>query len=179
MHYGRWLECEPESVREFSAAAYYFGRDLEKRAQGSGRLDRHQLGRDAAESYTSLAALDAEPSLRHYAERAPPRPRFEMDKKLAAPSTPTVLYNSMTHPLIKFPVRGRLVPGRIERPRPTNTAPYPVMIKDWRARWKSELPFMGVQLAPFQDDNSNGVRYAERATRSCTRRRCCRRSAWR
>jgi sialate O-acetylesterase len=38
---------------------------------------------------------------------------------------------------------------------------YPTMIKDWRARWKSDLPFIGVQLAPYWDGNVNGVRYAE------------------
>jgi sialate O-acetylesterase len=35
------------------------------------------------------------------------------------------------------------------------------MIKDWRARWGTELTFVGVQLAPYWDGNSDGVRYAE------------------
>ena len=34
------------------------------------------------------------------------------------------------------------------------------MIKDWRARWKSDFPFIGVQLAPFVGGKS-GVDYAE------------------
>jgi sialate O-acetylesterase len=164
VHFGRWLECEPASVQEFSAVAYYFGRDLEKALKVPVGLIVTSWGGMPAESYTSLAALDAEPSLRHYAERARAAARrFEMDKKPAPPSTPTVLYNAMTHPLIKFPVKGAIwYQGESNAPRAFEYRTlYPAMIKDWRARWKSELPFMGVQLAPFRDDNSDGVRYAE------------------
>ena len=125
VHYGKWLECEPASVQEFSAVAYYFGRDLEKAAQGAGRADRDQLGRDAGEAYTSLEALDAEPSLKHYADRARAAAKqFEMDKKPVAPNTPTVLYNAMIHPLHQVPGEGRdLVPGRVER-RPGVRVPH-------------------------------------------------------
>jgi sialate O-acetylesterase len=164
VHYGRWLKCEPASVLEFSAVAYYFGRDLEKALKVPVGLIVTSWGGMPAESYTSLAALDAEPSLRHYAERArTAMRRFEMDKKPVAPNMPTVLYNSMVHPLIKFPVRGAIwYQGESNAPRAFEYRTlYPVMIKDWRARWKSELPFMGVQLAPFWDGNSDGVRYAE------------------
>jgi sialate O-acetylesterase len=35
------------------------------------------------------------------------------------------------------------------------------MIQDWRKRWGNEFAFLGVQLAPFWDGNSEGVRYAE------------------
>jgi sialate O-acetylesterase len=36
------------------------------------------------------------------------------------------------------------------------------MIQDWRAQWKQgDFPFLFVQLAPYWDGDSNGVRYAE------------------
>src|SRR5262249_42236688 len=37
---------------------------------------------------------------------------------------------------------------------------YPTMIKDWRARWKNDLPFIGVQLPPYWGGNVNGGRHA-------------------
>ncbi len=166
VHYGKWLECEPASVQEFSAVAYYFGRDLEKALKVPVGLIVTSWGGMPCESYTSLEALDAEPSLKYLADKARAAAKqFEMDKKPVAPSTPTVLYNAMTHPLLKFPVKGAIWyqgesnAGRAYEYRTL----YPAMIKDWRARWKSELPFIGVQLAPFGNgkNNSNGVTYAE------------------
>ena len=65
VRYGKWLECEPASVQEFSAVAYYFGRDLEKALKVPVGLIVTSWGGMPAESYTSLEALDAEPSLKY------------------------------------------------------------------------------------------------------------------
>lgn len=163
VHYGKWLECEEASVQEFSAVAYYFGRELEKKLQVPVGLIANSWGGMPCEAYTSLEALDAEPSLKHYADRARTAAKqFEMDKKPVGSNTPTVLYNALIHPLLKFPVKGAIWyqgesnAGRAYEYRTL----YPTMIKDWRARWKSELPFVGVQLAPFKG-GASGVDYAE------------------
>jgi sialate O-acetylesterase len=163
VHYGKWLECEQASVQEFSAVAYYFGRDLEKALKVPVGLIANSWGGMPAEAYTSLEALDAEPSLKYYADRARTAAKaFEAEKKNPAPNAPTALYNSMIHPLIKFPVKGAIWyqgesnAGRAYEYRTL----YPTMIKDWRARWGTELPFVGVQLAPFRG-GASGVDYAE------------------
>lgn len=163
VHYGKWLPCEPENVQEFSAVAYYFGRDLEKALKVPVGLIVNSWGGMPAEAYTSLEALDAEPSLKHYADRARTAAKqFEADKKPVGPSTPTVLYNALVHPLLKFPVKGAIWyqgesnAGRAYEYRTL----YPAMIKDWRTNWKNELTFVGVQLAPFRG-GASGVDYAE------------------
>jgi sialate O-acetylesterase len=166
VNYGRWLECEPEAVQEFSAVAYYFGRDLEKALKVPVGLIVTSWGGMPAEAYTSLEALDAEPSLKVHADKARAAAKqFEADKKPVAPNSPTALYNAMTHPLIKFPVKGAIwYQGESNASRADEYRTlYPTMIKDWRARWKSDLPFVGVQLAPYGNgkNNSNGVTYAE------------------
>ena len=101
---------------EFSAVAYYFGRDLENALKVPVGLIVTSWGGMPCESYTSLEALDAEPSLKYFADRArAAAKKFEMDKRPAPPNTPTVLYNAMTHPLLKFPGEGGdLVSGRVE-----------------------------------------------------------------
>jgi sialate O-acetylesterase len=163
VHYGKWLPCDPASVQEFSAVAYYFGRDLEKALKVPVGLIVNSWGGMPCEAYTSLEALDAEPSLKHYADRARAAAKqFEADKKPAGPGTPTVLYNALVHPLLKFPVKGAIWyqgesnAGRAYEYRTL----YPTMIKDWRTRWGGDFPFVGVQLAPFQGGKS-GVDYAE------------------
>jgi sialate O-acetylesterase len=166
VHYGKWLECKPAAVQEFSAVAYYFGRELEKNLKVPVGLIVTSWGGMPAEAYTSLEALDAEPSLKYYADRARAAAKqFEMDKKPAGPNTPTVLYNALTHPLLNFKVRGAIWyqgesnAGRAYEYRTL----YPTMIKDWRTRWGGDFPFVGVQLAPFGNgkNNSGGVTYAE------------------
>ena len=65
---------------------------------------------------------------------------------------PTLLYNSMVHPLIPFAIKGVLWyqgeanAGRAYQYRKA----FPLMIKDWRTQWKQgDFPFYFVQLASF------------------------------
>ena len=87
VHCGRWLECEPDAVQEFSAVAYYFGRDLEKALKVPVGLIVTSWGGMPCEAYTSLEALDAEPSLKHYADKAARRRRSS--RKTRSPSRRT------------------------------------------------------------------------------------------
>ena len=161
--YGKWLECEPAAVQEFSAVAYYFGRDLQKTLDVPVGLIATSWGGTVCEAWTSLEALDAVPSLKYLAERARTAAKqFETDKKQPNQNSPTALYNGMIHPLIRFPVKGAIWyqgesnAGRADEYRIL----FPTMIKDWRAQWQKELPFLAVQLAPFRG-GAGGVDYAE------------------
>ena len=166
VHYGQWLECKPGAVQEFSVVAYYFGRELEKHLKVPVGLIATSWGGTVCEAWTSLEALDAEPGLKYLADRARVAAKqYEMGRGPLGPNTPTVLYNAMIHPLLKFPVKGAIWyqgESNTLRAHEYRTL-FPTMIKDWRARWKSELPFLSVQLAPFGNgkNNSNGVTYAE------------------
>jgi len=64
-----WQACAPESAESFSAVAYYFGRDLRAALGVPVGLIQTAWGGTPAQAWTSKAALDAEPSLRHYGER--------------------------------------------------------------------------------------------------------------
>lgn len=77
----------------------------------------------------------------------------------------TAIYNAMIAPLIPYGIRGALWyqgetnAGRSYQYRRT----FPLMIEDWRARWKEEFPFYFVQLSsygPYQDSNE-GSGWAE------------------
>jgi sialate O-acetylesterase len=66
---GTWQECSPETARNFSAVAYFFGRDLEKALHVPVGLIHTSWGGTPAESWTSQPFLDQEPALKHYAEQ--------------------------------------------------------------------------------------------------------------
>lgn len=69
----------------------------------------------------------------------------------------TLLYNAMIAPLIPYAMQGAIWyqgesnAGRAFQYRKS----FPLMISDWRNRWKTEFPFLFVQLASFKADNGN------------------------
>ena len=101
----KWEECSPKTVGTggwagFSAAAYYFGRDLHKALKVPVGLIHTSWGGTPAELWTSKKSLEAEPML----------------KGMAGQGENSQLYNGMIAPLIPFAIRGAdLVSGRSQR----------------------------------------------------------------
>lgn len=206
-HFTKWVECGPETVGSFSAVAYHFGVKLEKELGVPVGLIHTSWGGTPAEAWASVEALDADPALKHYADRAralaaqhaAAKASFDPAKAKAAyetahaawkeaaakakadgkpapkepakpgtgpaplgPGTPGVLYNAMIHPLLKFRVKGAIwYQGESNAGRAFEYRTlFPAMIRDWRKRFDTELPFCAVQLAPYRG-GSSGVDYAE------------------
>jgi sialate O-acetylesterase len=202
-HFTKWVESAPETVPGFSAVAYHFGQKLQKELGVPVGLIHTSWGGTPAQAWTSLEALDAEPSLKYYADTAraaakayaeydPKKAQADYEKALAKwkddaekakadkkpepkapakpgatapnlpPSVPGSLYNAMIHPLLNYDVKGAIWyqgesnAGKAYEYRTLFTT----MIKDWRKRFDTELPFMLVQLAPYKGGGS-GVDYAE------------------
>jgi sialate O-acetylesterase len=66
---GSWHECGPDTVKDFTAVGYFFGRDLERSLQVPIGLINTSWGGTPAEAWTSSAALAAEPSLKYLADK--------------------------------------------------------------------------------------------------------------
>jgi sialate O-acetylesterase len=67
------------------------------------------------------------------------------------PNVPTVLWNAMVAPLVPFRFAGVIwYQGESNRDRHQQYARlFPAMIRDWRRAFGRELPFLFVQIAPF------------------------------
>ena len=66
---GQWLVCTPETVINFSAVAYFFGRDIQKDQNVPVGLISTNVGGTPAEAWTSKEGLLKEPDLVYYVER--------------------------------------------------------------------------------------------------------------
>jgi len=83
-----WLACSPQSVKEFSAAGYYFGVELEKELHVPIGLINSSYGGSQAEAWTPTEYLLASADLRPTVERTKiwdeerPRVRAEYDDAL-------------------------------------------------------------------------------------------------
>jgi sialate O-acetylesterase len=67
---GQWLECGPGTVGNFSAVAYFFGRDVQKSLKVPVGLIHSSWGGTLAEAWTRRGALEAVPELKPLADKA-------------------------------------------------------------------------------------------------------------
>ena len=140
---GKWSEATPESVREFSATAYYFGRELRRMLDVPVGLIVTSWGGSACEAWMKADWLKAFPDAKI--------PATQDDIK-SKNRTPTVLYNGMLHPLIGITMRGVIwYQGEDNVPRyKTYADMMTAMIGGWRAEWgQGDFPFYFCQIAPY------------------------------
>jgi sialate O-acetylesterase len=183
-----WLECNPETVINFSAVGYFFGRDIAASQKVPVGLISTNWGGTPCEAWTSKAGLEAEPELKHYVEAAmmaayekamtaykaaaekakaegkpAPKPPTKPTNGGVNQNFPSALYNGMIAPIQKFKIKGAIWyqgESNASRAKEYRTL-FPAMIKDWRKQWGDEIPFFAVQLAPYRADGSDKVSYAE------------------
>ncbi|MCI6201088.1 MAG: sialate O-acetylesterase [Paraprevotella sp.] len=140
---GNWNEANPASVRNFSATAYYFGRELRRSLDVPVGLIVAAWGGSACEAWMTADWLKAFPDAKI--------PASEEDIK-SKNRTPTVLYNGMLHPLIGFSMRGVIwYQGEDNVTRYSTYADMlTTMIGGWRSVWKQgDFPFYFCQIAPY------------------------------
>ena len=140
---GHWSEAAPASVREFSATAYHFGRELRRALGVPVGLIVTSWGGSACEAWMKADWLKAFPDAKI--------PATEADVK-SKNRTPTVLYNGMLHPLIGVTMRGVIwYQGEDNVPRyKTYADMLTTMVRGWRAEWgQGDFPFYYCQIAPY------------------------------
>ncbi len=138
-----WSDCTPQSVPDFSAVAYFFGRELRKDRKVPVGLISTNYGGTPAEAWTSKSALSALPELAYYTTQG---------NRRKDAGRPMALYNAMIAPLIPYAIRGAIWyqgESNADRSWEYRTL-FPTMIKNWREDWgEGDFPFFFVQLAPF------------------------------
>ena len=140
---GQWMDATPAHVREFSATAYYFGRELRQALDVPVGLIVTSWGGSACEAWMTAEWLRAFPDVKI--------PKVAADIK-SSNRTPTVLYNGMLHPLIGYAMRGVIwYQGEDNVPRYATYADMlSTMIQGWRKEWQQgDFPFYYCQIAPY------------------------------
>jgi sialate O-acetylesterase len=161
----QWKLCSPETVKNFSAIAYYFGKAIRQDIGVPIGLIHTSWGGSVAEAWTRIDALKSKPELRPLVEdldgvkAAYPKAKEEYDRKYAefaktqgkkpsgemplAPrgpnerDWPSGLFNAMLTPMIPYGIRGVIwYQGESNSVRAWQYRTlFPVMIKDWRSAW--------------------------------------------
>ena len=154
-----WQPCSEQSVRSFSAVAYFFGRHLRSKLNKPIGLIHSSWGGTRCEAWTSREAMNQVESLKPLLEH--------WDAKADQPTNPArpgILYNGMISPITPFSIKGVIWyqgESNVGRAKQYATL-FPTMITDWRAKFKNpEMPFYFVQLAPYKYGNRNPAELAE------------------
>lgn len=153
---GNWKEATPESVRDFSAAGYFFGRKLHETLNIPIGLICTAWGASSAEAWVNKETIANFPSAK-IADSIP--------KKMPQQS-PTLLYNGMLHPLVGFGIKGAVwYQGESNRNRAEEYKKlFPSMIQCWREQWgQGDFPFYFVQIAPFNYYRGANAAYVREA----------------
>ena len=160
---GSWTACTPETVKGFSAVAYYFGRGLQKTLDVPVGLVFTGIGASAGQAYVPEEALAADTQLnRVYLQPylSSPRSKEVIDGGFSFEKVtrPFLLYNALIHPFIHLSIRGfcwyQGESNRTERESYTRLTQ--TMIRCWRHDFaQGNLPFYYVQVAPFFYDKED------------------------
>jgi sialate O-acetylesterase len=138
-----WKIAQPETVSNFSATAYYFGRILQQQLKIPIGLVNISYGGSPAEAFMSAASLKEFPEIKipSQADSA------KVNNKVA-----TTLYNGMLHPFIGFTIRGCIwYQGETNYDRPDQYEKlFPAMVKEWREEFgQGDFPFYFAEIAPY------------------------------
>ena len=128
---GEWKICSPETVGDFSATLYFFGREIQASLGTPVGLINSSVGGTRIESWISPEVQGATEDMRHDGVGG--------------------LFNGFIAPLTPCTLRGILWYQGESNAAPTDAPRYceqlPQLIADWRAHWgEPELPFAWVQL---------------------------------
>ena len=165
--WSNWVACSPSTIPDFSALAYCFGRELYKNLNIPIGLIQCAYGGSNAEAWVSLETARTIPALKTQLDKCAQYDfhRDSVSKYLGMKNefqVPTLLYNTMVHPMINFPIRGVIwYQGEANAWGSSYyTALMDSLISSWRKDWGYKFPFYTVELAAWQtpaefQENSN------------------------
>lgn len=178
---GQWEICTPDTVGDFSAVGYFFGRQLHQTLGVPIGLIDNAWGGSAAEAWVDRSVLEADPKYADYIQQwekteatfdwdkavaawkikadeakaaGKPAPRYPQNV-LAGQHRPGNLWNGVLNPIIGYGIRGAIwYQGESNSSRAYQYDDlFSLMISEWRKAWgQGDFPFYWVQLADFRDE---------------------------
>ncbi|MBN2790221.1 MAG: hypothetical protein JXR69_08520 [Candidatus Delongbacteria bacterium] len=149
-----WEYCSPVNVKDFSATAYFFGKELNENLDIPIGLINSSYGSSMIESWTSMEGNIKVEGGKQYIEDVYNHQYSDLEER----HYPSAIFNTMIFPFTEFAIKG-FIWYQGERNTRTDGACYkyrfqlPVLINDWRSNWNEEtLPFYFVQLPNYKID---------------------------
>ncbi|HJX55019.1 MAG TPA: sialate O-acetylesterase, partial [Polyangia bacterium] len=146
-----WMVCSPSTVANFSAAGYFFARELAKALPGVAIGIIHaSFGASCLQCWMSKESLQAIPSV------ATLLAQFEASPNYTNQHNPYICYNGQIAPLIPYAIRGVIwyqgesVTWGGDTYRDLQVG----QVTSWRKAWGQDFTFMIVQLPNYNVSSS-------------------------
>jgi len=141
---GNWSICDSNTIKNFSAVGYYFGKHLNEDLDVPIGLIGSNWGGTPAEVWTPEELVDNNTVLKEAATNNKPTAWW--------PVLPGYAYNAMIAPLVNYKIAGTIwYQGESNKETAsTYTELINTMVGSWRKAWNKEFPFYYVQIAPFR-----------------------------
>lgn len=156
---GGWKVATPETVGDFTAAGYFFAKNLQPEIGVPIGLIGSNWGGTRIEPWTPPAGFRQVAALHDIADKLDQFPT-KNDKGEVDIQTPLALYNGMIHPLLPLSIKGALW-YQGESNVGEGMLYYEKMkglIGGWREVWHNpSMPFYFVHLAPFRYGDPKGL----------------------
>ncbi len=144
----KWAVCTPETVKRFSAVAYFFGRKLNQDLNVPVGLIQAAWGGTRIEPWTppcGFEGIDKLKSIHQQTLNLSALPKIDHQ-------TPSALYNGMLYAHIPYAIRGAIwyqgesnhTEGMLYLDKTR------AMLNGWHKLWGYEFPFYFVQITPFE-----------------------------
>jgi sialate O-acetylesterase len=156
-----WLSCSSNALDgiSFSAAAYFFGREVHTNLNVPVGLIESSWGGTRIEPWTPPVGFEKIPSLAKLAQA-------KAGTNKISNTRPLVIYNAMIAPIAGFALRGALwyqgesnCMGTNDDDYLTYTDKMAALVGGWREIWgEGDFPFYFVQIAPFKYFGGKTVR---------------------
>ncbi len=160
---GNWQQTDTTSLQNFSAVAYYFGKKLTQEEQVPIGLIQVSVGGSGTESWIDRYSLEHDDLLvdmvsnwrktdfiqQWCRERADLNLKNAISPLQRHPYQPCYNYEAGINPLTKFPIsgviwyQGESNANNIE----LHEHLFETLVKSWRSKWNTNLPFYYVQLS--------------------------------
>lgn len=150
---GDWEECTPESMKNFSAVAYFFASRLQEDLKNVPiGLISSNWGGTPAEIWMPEKTITEDSILLASAKK--------LKEQSYGPNQPGRAFNAMIYPLAGFKIAGVIwYQGESNVGSTVYDKTLSALISSWRKLWNHDFPFYFVQIAPYQygEDNFSGV----------------------
>ncbi len=175
---GVWERCTPQSAKDFSAVAYYFGKKLRTELHVPVGLIHNAKGGSPAEAWIDRNTLEFDPLLADIFQDWKKNPMIALWCRERAiyntgnaknplqrhPYEPSYLFETCMKPWIGFPIKGAIwYQGEANVHNVgLHTALFTALIKSWRKYWGADFPVFFAQLSSFQNPAWPAFRNSQR-----------------
>lgn len=140
---GKWVFCNEETLRRFSAAGYFFGKKLHHELNVPVGLIQSAWSGTPVELWEPGDVIESDPVMKEAATK--------IKNVTYRPNKPGLIYNAMIYPISNYTIAGTIwYQGEGNTPRAyAYEKMFTGMIGAWRKQFEQDFPFYYVQIAPY------------------------------